>query len=66
VALDGTSCQVVAGSAGNFKLTTPEDVELAESLLALRAARNGDTRPASAVFRKIGSQTIFDVQPPSH
>lgn len=66
VALDGTSCQVVAGSAGNFKLTTPEDIEIAESLLALRAARNGDVRPASAVFRKIGSQTIFDVQPPSH
>lgn len=66
VALDGISCQVVPGSAGNFKLTTPEDIELAEALLALRAAMSGDVRPASAVFRKIGSQTIFDVQPPSH
>ena len=63
-ALNGGKCQVVLGSAMNFKITTPEDLEMANSLLALRAARLGDIRPASAIFRKLpGGDTIFDVDP---
>ena len=63
-ALAGMRCSVVPASAANFKITTPEDVEIAEALLAVRSARQGEFRPASAVFRKIpNSETIFDVQP---
>lgn len=63
-ALAGIVCAVVQGNASNFKITTPEDVEVAEALLALRAARQGEFRPASAIFRKIpNSETIFDVRP---
>jgi 2-C-methyl-D-erythritol 4-phosphate cytidylyltransferase len=63
-ALAGIDCAVVHGGAANFKVTTPEDLELAEALLAMRAARNGDIRPASAVFRQIhGGETVFDLKP---
>ncbi len=63
-ALAGIRCAVVKGSATNFKVTTPEDLELAEALLAMRAAQSGDIRPASALFRKIhGNQTVIDVRP---
>lgn len=55
-ALDGLACAVVQGSPMNFKITTPEDLELAEALLK---ARN-----ASAVFRQVTkSETIFDMGP---
>lgn len=63
-AMNGGECAVVLGSAMNFKITTPEDLEMANSLLALRSARLGDIRPASAIFRKLpGGNTIFDVDP---
>lgn len=63
-ALAGVACAVVQAGATNFKITTPEDLELAEALLVLRAARNGDIRQASAVFRKIpGGDTLFDLTP---
>jgi 2-C-methyl-D-erythritol 4-phosphate cytidylyltransferase len=63
-ALGGLTCVVVPGSAANFKITTPEDLELAEALLALRAARSGDLQGASAVFRKIQSgETVVDLDP---
>lgn len=63
-ALAGIACAVVQGSASNFKITTPEDIEVAEALLAVRSARQGEFRPASAIFRKIpNSDTIFDVRP---
>jgi 2-C-methyl-D-erythritol 4-phosphate cytidylyltransferase len=65
-ALNGGKCQVVLGSAMNFKITTPEDLEMAQALLALKSARSGDIRPASAIFRKLpGGDTIFDVDPRS-
>ena len=64
-ALVGGKCSVVQGRSLNFKITTPEDLEVAEALLALRAARNGDIRPASAIFRKLpGAETIFDLERP--
>ena len=64
-ALNGGKCEVVQGSALNFKITTPEDLEQAEALVALRAAKTGDIRPASAIFRKLpGGNTIFDLEPP--
>jgi len=54
----------VLSGAMNFKITTPEDLEMAQALLAVRAARDGDIRPASAIFRKLpGGSTIFDVDP---
>lgn len=63
-ALNGGKCSVVLGGATNQKITTPEDLEVAEALLALRAARAGDIRPASAIFRQLpGGDTIFDVEP---
>ncbi len=63
-ALAGMRCAVVKGGAANFKITTPEDLELAEALLAMRAAQSGDIRPASALFRKIhGGETMIDVKP---
>ncbi|MBZ0137722.1 MAG: 2-C-methyl-D-erythritol 4-phosphate cytidylyltransferase [Planctomycetes bacterium] len=63
-ALNGGKCAVVLGGAMNFKITTPEDLEVAEALLALKSARSGDIRPASAIFRKLpGGATIFDVDP---
>ncbi|MCA8913898.1 MAG: 2-C-methyl-D-erythritol 4-phosphate cytidylyltransferase [Planctomycetes bacterium] len=65
-ALNGGKCAVVQGSSLNFKITTPEDLELAEALIALRAAKAGDIRPASAIFRKLpGGNTIFDLERPS-
>jgi len=65
LALNGGKCEVVTGSALNFKITTPEDLEQAEALVALRAAKSGDIRPASAIFRKLpGGNTIFDLEPP--
>jgi 2-C-methyl-D-erythritol 4-phosphate cytidylyltransferase len=65
-ALNGGKCEVVQGSALNFKITTPEDLEQAEALVALRAAKTGDIRPASAIFRKLpGGNTIFDLEPPA-
>lgn len=55
-ALNGLHCQVVKGSAMNFKITTAEDLELAEALLR---ARN-----ASATFKRLpDSETIFDLGP---
>jgi 2-C-methyl-D-erythritol 4-phosphate cytidylyltransferase len=64
-ALNGGKCEVVQGSALNFKITTPEDLEQAEALIALRSAKTGDIRPASAIFRKLpGANTIFDLEPP--
>jgi 2-C-methyl-D-erythritol 4-phosphate cytidylyltransferase len=64
LALNGGKCEVVQGSAMNFKITTPEDLEQAEALVALRAARSGDLRPASAIFRKLpGGSTIFNIEP---
>lgn len=63
-ALAGGKCEAVQGSALNFKITTPEDLQLAEALIALRAAAKGDIRPASAIFRKLpGGNTIFDIEP---
>jgi 2-C-methyl-D-erythritol 4-phosphate cytidylyltransferase len=55
-ALDGVQCHVVQGSAQNFKITTPEDMELAEALLR--------SRNASATFKRLpDSETIFDLGP---
>ena len=55
-ALDGMICQVVKGSPLNFKITTPEDLELAEALMR--------TRNASATFKRLpDSETIFDLGP---
>lgn len=55
-ALDGVQCHVVKGSPLNFKITTPEDMELAEALLR--------TRNASATFKRLpDSETIFDLGP---
>ncbi|MCB9895061.1 MAG: 2-C-methyl-D-erythritol 4-phosphate cytidylyltransferase [Planctomycetes bacterium] len=66
LALAGGQCSVVQGSSLNFKITTPEDLEIAEALIALRAAKQGDIRPASAIFRKLpGGNTIFDLERPS-
>lgn len=63
-ALGGGKCSVVLGSAMNFKITTPEDLEVANALLAVREARQGNIRPASAIFRKLpGGGTIFDIDP---
>ncbi|MCA8918841.1 MAG: 2-C-methyl-D-erythritol 4-phosphate cytidylyltransferase [Planctomycetes bacterium] len=64
-ALAGGRCSVVQGSAQNFKITTPEDLQMAEALIVMRSVRDGDIRPASAIFRRIpGGDTIFDVEPP--
>ena len=55
-AMDGVQCHVVQGSAQNFKITTPEDMELAEALLR--------SRNASATFKRLpDSETIFDLGP---
>ncbi|MBE7491575.1 MAG: 2-C-methyl-D-erythritol 4-phosphate cytidylyltransferase [Planctomycetes bacterium] len=55
-ALDGVVCHVVAGSGLNFKITTSEDLQLAEALLK---AKN-----ASAIFTRLpDSETIFDLGP---
>lgn len=62
-ALAGGVCSVVLGGAANIKITTPEDLEIAEALLALRAARSGDTRPASAIYRRLSGDTIVDLDP---
>ena len=65
-ALAGGRCEVVQGSALNFKVTTPEDLKLAEALLAVKSAERGDIRPASAIFRRMpGGDTIFDLEPPA-
>ena len=34
----GLECEVAMGSASNIKITLPEDIEIAERLLALRGA----------------------------
>jgi len=55
-ALDGVVCAVVVGSGLNFKITTTEDMELAEALIK---AKN-----ASAIFTRLpDNETIFDLGP---
>lgn len=55
-ALDGVVCHVVAGSGLNFKITTSEDLELAEALMRAKGA--------SAIFRSLpDNETIFDLGP---
>lgn len=55
-ALDGVICHVVVGSGLNFKITTAEDMEMAEALLK---AKN-----ASAIFTRLpDNETIFDLGP---
>ena len=66
-ALAGGTCAVVQGSAQNFKITTPEDLQMAEALIVMRSARQGDIRPASVIFRRLpGGETVFDLEPPKH
>lgn len=66
VALSGGSCALVKGSAQNFKVTTPEDLQIAEALIVMRSARAGDIRPASVIFRRLpGGETVFDLEPPT-
>lgn len=68
----GLPCAVVTGDAGNFKVTTPDDLVMAERLMGPRpkatswrlssAGRN--TRPQSAIFRELPSaETIIAVNP---
>lgn len=55
-ALDGVACSVVAGSGINFKITTPDDMEIAEALLK--------SKNASAIFTRLPeNETIFDLGP---
>jgi 2-C-methyl-D-erythritol 4-phosphate cytidylyltransferase len=70
----GLPCAVVTGDAGNFKVTTPEDLVMAERLMGprprLTSARlsggGRTTRPQSAIFRELPSaDTIISVNPPS-
>lgn len=44
----GHSVVVVSGSPQNFKITTKDDLELAEAVLKARAARRGDDKPLPA------------------
>ena len=68
----GLPCAVVPGDAGNFKVTTQDDLQLAERLMAQRskstswrhASAGRFTRPQSAIFRELPSaDTIFSVGP---
>ncbi len=44
----GRPVVVVPGSAVNFKITTKDDLELADAVLKARAARRGDDKPPPA------------------
>lgn len=44
----GHSVKVVPGSPLNFKITTKDDLELADAVLKARAARRGDDKPPPA------------------
>jgi|GEM_PF-100746 len=70
----GLPCAVVTGDAGNFKVTTPDDLVMAERLMgprpratSMRLSGGGrSTRPQSAIFRELPSaDTIISVNPPA-
>ena len=70
----GLPCAVVAGDAGNFKVTTPDDLVMAERLMGPRpratsmrlSGAGRSTRPQSAIFRELPSaDTIINVSPPA-
>lgn len=71
LALDGIATVAVQGSANNFKITTPEDLLLAEALLARRQQPGADDdqtrirpRHGSAVFRESSAaNTIINLTP---
>ncbi len=74
IELMGLPCAVVTGDAGNFKVTTPDDLVMAERLMgprpratSMRLSSGGrSTRPQSAIFRELPSaDTIINVSPPA-
>jgi 2-C-methyl-D-erythritol 4-phosphate cytidylyltransferase len=70
----GLPCAVVNGDAGNFKVTTPDDLVMAERMMGPRpkatswrlSSAGRSTRPQSAIFRELPSaETIIAVSPPA-
>ncbi|KAA0211259.1 2-C-methyl-D-erythritol 4-phosphate cytidylyltransferase [bacterium] len=68
----GIACTVVTGDAGNFKVTTPDDLVMAERMMGPRpkatswrlSSAGRSTRPQSAIFRELPSaDTIMELTP---
>lgn len=62
LALAGIPCRVVEGSPLNFKITTPDDLTLAEGVLGRDHDTTVRTRPPSSVYRELSSRhTVLDL-----